>query len=135
MVIGRAVIVDLATWRPAGPPRSSRHASPAGCPPRKVILAGQIATLAAGVVMLAGAVWFGTPLLLAKVCFFVLMVAQGLIGPNGGALASAEVPVLTPRLYSLGLLTSSLLVITVHVDRLGTPMDRRTVVVPVSNCP
>jgi MFS transporter, DHA1 family, multidrug resistance protein len=26
------------------------------------------------------------------VCFFVLMAAQGLIGPNGGALASAEVP-------------------------------------------
>ena len=26
------------------------------------------------------------------VCFFVLMSAQGLIGPNGGALASAEVP-------------------------------------------
>ena len=32
------------------------------------------------------------PLLLALVCFFVLMTAQGLIGPNGGALAAAEVP-------------------------------------------
>jgi DHA1 family bicyclomycin/chloramphenicol resistance-like MFS transporter len=42
--------------------------------------------------MLIGAVWFGTPLLLAIVCFFVLMTAQGLIGANGGALASAEVP-------------------------------------------
>jgi MFS transporter, DHA1 family, multidrug resistance protein len=59
---------------------------------RKVILAGQVAALAAGVAMLAGAVWFGTPLPLVLVCFFVLMTAQGLIGPNGGALASAEVP-------------------------------------------
>jgi DHA1 family bicyclomycin/chloramphenicol resistance-like MFS transporter len=59
---------------------------------RKVILAGQVAALAAGVAMLVGALWFGTPLLLAVVCFLVLMTAQGLIGPNGGALASAEVP-------------------------------------------
>ncbi len=59
---------------------------------RTVILAGQIAALIAGVAMLAGALWFGTPLLLAVVCFLVLMTAQGLIGPNGGALASAEVP-------------------------------------------
>ncbi len=59
---------------------------------RKVILVGQVAALAAGVAMLVGALWFGTPLLLAAVCFFVLMTAQGLIGPNGGALASAEVP-------------------------------------------
>ena len=29
---------------------------------------------------------------MAIVCFFVLMSAQGLIGPNGGALASAAVP-------------------------------------------
>ena len=42
--------------------------------------------------MLIGAIWFGTPLVLAMVCFLVLMTAQGLIGPNGGALASAEVP-------------------------------------------
>ena len=59
---------------------------------RKVILAGLIAALVAGVVMLAGALWFGTPLLVAVVCFLVLMTAQGLIVPNGGALASAEVP-------------------------------------------
>ncbi|WP_433794829.1 multidrug effflux MFS transporter [Actinoplanes sp. CA-252034] len=59
---------------------------------RKVILVGQVAALAAGVAMLAGALWFSTPLLLVIVCFFVLMTAQGLIGPNGGALASAEVP-------------------------------------------
>jgi DHA1 family bicyclomycin/chloramphenicol resistance-like MFS transporter len=59
---------------------------------RKVILAGQVAALAAGVAMLAGALWFGTPLLLAIVCFLALMTAQGLIGPNGGAMASAEVP-------------------------------------------
>ena len=59
---------------------------------RKVILVGQIAALAAGVGMLIGALWFDTPLIVAMVCFFVLMTAQGLIGPNGGALASAEVP-------------------------------------------
>ncbi|WP_328472694.1 multidrug effflux MFS transporter [Actinoplanes sp. NBC_00393] len=59
---------------------------------RRVILAGQVAVLAAGVALLVGALWFGTPLLLAVICFFVLMTAQGLIIPNAGALASAEVP-------------------------------------------
>ncbi len=59
---------------------------------RQVILVGQIAALAAGVAMLAGALWLDTPLIVALVCFFVLMTAQGLIGPNGGALASAAVP-------------------------------------------
>lgn len=42
--------------------------------------------------MLVGAVAFGTPAFLALACFFVMMTAQGLIGPNGSALASAEVP-------------------------------------------
>ena len=42
--------------------------------------------------MLIGAIWFDTPLIVAIICFFVLMTAQGLIGPNGGALASAAVP-------------------------------------------
>ena len=59
---------------------------------RKVILVGQVAALAAGVGMLIGAIWFDTPLWVALICFFVLMTAQGLIGPNGGALAAAEVP-------------------------------------------
>jgi DHA1 family bicyclomycin/chloramphenicol resistance-like MFS transporter len=59
---------------------------------RMVILVGQIAALAAGVAMLIGAIWFDTPLILAIICFFVLMTAQGLIGPNGGALASVAVP-------------------------------------------
>ncbi len=59
---------------------------------RKLILGGQIAALAAGLAMLAGALWLGTPLFLALVCFFVLMTAQGLMIPNGGALASAAVP-------------------------------------------
>jgi DHA1 family bicyclomycin/chloramphenicol resistance-like MFS transporter len=59
---------------------------------RKLILTGQIAALAAGIAMLAGSVWLGTPLLLAMICFFVLMTAQGLMIPNGGALASAAVP-------------------------------------------
>jgi DHA1 family bicyclomycin/chloramphenicol resistance-like MFS transporter len=59
---------------------------------RKVILAGQLIALAAGVAMLAGALWWATPLLVAVGSFFALMVAQGLINTNGGALASAEVP-------------------------------------------
>jgi DHA1 family bicyclomycin/chloramphenicol resistance-like MFS transporter len=59
---------------------------------RKVILVGQIAALASGVAMLVGALWFDTPLLVVIVSFFVLMSAQGLIGGNAGALASAEVP-------------------------------------------
>jgi DHA1 family bicyclomycin/chloramphenicol resistance-like MFS transporter len=61
-------------------------------PTRMVILAGQVAALAAGIAMLIGALWFDTPLIVALTCFFVLMSAQGLIGPNGGALASAAVP-------------------------------------------
>jgi len=61
-------------------------------PTRKVILAGQLAALAAGAAMLVGALWFDTPLLVALVCFFVLMTAQGLMIPNGGALSSAAVP-------------------------------------------
>jgi len=60
---------------------------------RTVILTGQIAALAAGTAMLTGAIWFAAPLPLVIVCFFVLMAAQGLIVTNGGALASAEVPV------------------------------------------
>jgi DHA1 family bicyclomycin/chloramphenicol resistance-like MFS transporter len=59
---------------------------------RTIILTGQIAALAAGVVMLIGAVLFDTPVLVALICFFVLMSAQGLIVPNSGALASSEVP-------------------------------------------
>jgi MFS transporter, DHA1 family, multidrug resistance protein len=59
---------------------------------RGVVVVGQVAALAAGLAMLAGALWFATPLPVAIVSFFVLMAAQGLIVPNGGALASAEVP-------------------------------------------
>jgi DHA1 family bicyclomycin/chloramphenicol resistance-like MFS transporter len=59
---------------------------------RTIILVGQIAALASGLAMLIGAIWFDTPLVVAIICFFVLMTAQGLIGPNGGALASAQVP-------------------------------------------
>ncbi len=42
--------------------------------------------------MLAGALWWGTPLLVSMGSFFALMVAQGLINTNGGAMASSEVP-------------------------------------------
>lgn len=59
---------------------------------RNVILAGQLAAFCAGAAMLTGALWFETPLSLTLVCFFVLMTAQGLIIPNGGALASTAVP-------------------------------------------
>ncbi len=59
---------------------------------RKVILVGQVAALASGLAMLTGALWFDTPLPVVIVSFFVLMTAQGLIGGNAGALASAEVP-------------------------------------------
>jgi DHA1 family bicyclomycin/chloramphenicol resistance-like MFS transporter len=56
------------------------------------ILSGQIAALAADVAVLVAALWLGTALMVAIVCFFVLMTAQGLMIPNGGALASAAVP-------------------------------------------
>jgi DHA1 family bicyclomycin/chloramphenicol resistance-like MFS transporter len=59
---------------------------------RAVIATGLAATAAAGVLMLVGAVWFDMPLWVAVVGFFVLMTAQGLVGPNAGALASGEVP-------------------------------------------
>lgn len=59
---------------------------------RKVILVGQVAALGSGIAMLVGALWFDTPLSVVIVSFFVLMTAQGLIGGNAGALASAEVP-------------------------------------------
>ncbi|NIZ91947.1 multidrug effflux MFS transporter [Kineococcus rubinsiae] len=59
---------------------------------RRVIAAGQGPALAAGLAMLAGALLFDTPLVVAVVAFFVLMTTAGLIGPNAGALASAEVP-------------------------------------------
>ncbi|HEY3514372.1 multidrug effflux MFS transporter [Kribbella sp. NPDC051137] len=59
---------------------------------RTVVGAGLIATAAAGAALLVGAIWFGMPLPLALIGFFVLMTAQGFIGPNAGALASAQVP-------------------------------------------
>ncbi len=59
---------------------------------RVVIGAGLVATGAAGVLLLVGSLWFGTPLPVAVAGFFLLMTAQGLVGANAGALASAEVP-------------------------------------------
>ncbi len=61
-------------------------------PARTFVKVGLAATGAAGVVLAAGAVWFSMPLGVALVGFFVLMTAQGLVGPNAGALASAAVP-------------------------------------------
>jgi DHA1 family bicyclomycin/chloramphenicol resistance-like MFS transporter len=59
---------------------------------RTVVGVGLAASAAAGGVLLVGAVWFGMPLPVALVGFFILMSAQGLVGPNAGALASATVP-------------------------------------------
>jgi DHA1 family bicyclomycin/chloramphenicol resistance-like MFS transporter len=59
---------------------------------RKVVGAGLAAGAVAGVVLLVGAIWFGMPLPVALVGFFILMTAQGLVGPNAGALASDAVP-------------------------------------------
>ncbi|HEY6749548.1 MAG TPA: MFS transporter [Mycobacteriales bacterium] len=59
---------------------------------RRVILAGQVVALAAGLAMLAGALWLGTPLPLAIGSFFALMAAIGLIWGNAGALAAEAVP-------------------------------------------
>ena len=58
---------------------------------RQVIATGLAATAAAGVLLLAGALWWGMPLPLAVAGFLILMSAQGLVGPNAGALASASV--------------------------------------------
>lgn len=59
---------------------------------RKVVGAGLAASAVAAVILLAGAMRFGMPLPVALVGFFILMSAQGLIGPNAGALASDAVP-------------------------------------------
>jgi MFS transporter, DHA1 family, multidrug resistance protein len=61
-------------------------------PAHRLIGWGLAATTAAGLSLLVGAIWLGTPLWIAIVSFFVLMSAQGLVGPNAGALASNEVP-------------------------------------------
>jgi DHA1 family bicyclomycin/chloramphenicol resistance-like MFS transporter len=59
---------------------------------RKVVGIGLAASAAAGVILLIGAIWFAMPLPVALVGFFILMTAQGFIGPNAGALASDAVP-------------------------------------------
>jgi MFS transporter, DHA1 family, multidrug resistance protein len=59
---------------------------------RSIVLVGLVATGGAGAVLLVAALWFGMPLWAALVGFFVLMTAQGLVGPNAGALASEAVP-------------------------------------------
>ena len=61
-------------------------------PARVFVKVGLAATGVAGAVLAVGAVWFSMPLAVALVGFFVLMTAQGLVGPNAGALASAAVP-------------------------------------------
>ncbi|WP_344238978.1 multidrug effflux MFS transporter [Kribbella hippodromi] len=60
-------------------------------PTQRVISVGLLTTGIAGVLLFVGAL-FGMPLVIALIGFFVLMTAQGLIGPNAGALASGAVP-------------------------------------------
>jgi DHA1 family bicyclomycin/chloramphenicol resistance-like MFS transporter len=59
---------------------------------RAIVVVGLAATGGAGLLLLVAAVWFAMPLWAAIVGFFVVMTAQGLVGPNAGALASAAVP-------------------------------------------
>jgi DHA1 family bicyclomycin/chloramphenicol resistance-like MFS transporter len=59
---------------------------------RAIVVAGLAATGGAGLLLLVAALWFAMPLWAAIVGFFVVMTAQGLVGPNAGALASAAVP-------------------------------------------
>jgi DHA1 family bicyclomycin/chloramphenicol resistance-like MFS transporter len=59
---------------------------------RIVITVGLVVTGAAGLLLLVAALWWDTPLVVVLVAFFGLMSAQGLVGPNAGALASAQVP-------------------------------------------
>jgi MFS transporter, DHA1 family, multidrug resistance protein len=61
-------------------------------PAQRLIAVGLATTAAAGLALLIGGLWLGTPLWIAIVGFFVLMSAQGLVGPNAGALASDAVP-------------------------------------------
>ncbi|MCX8560710.1 multidrug effflux MFS transporter [Mycolicibacterium mucogenicum] len=59
---------------------------------RTLVGIGLVVSAAAGAVLLIGAIWFAMPLPVALVGFFILMSAQGLVGPNAGALASDAVP-------------------------------------------
>jgi DHA1 family bicyclomycin/chloramphenicol resistance-like MFS transporter len=58
---------------------------------RSIVAVGLTATAAAAALLMIGAL-VGMPLPIALVGFFVLMSAQGLVGPNAGALASGTVP-------------------------------------------
>jgi DHA1 family bicyclomycin/chloramphenicol resistance-like MFS transporter len=61
-------------------------------PARVFVKVGLATTGVAGAVLAVGAAWFSMPLGVALVGFFLLMTAQGLVGPNAGALASGAVP-------------------------------------------
>lgn len=58
---------------------------------RSIVAVGLTPTAAAAALLLIGAL-VGMPLPIALVGFFLLMSAQGLVGPNAGALASGAVP-------------------------------------------
>lgn len=59
---------------------------------RKVMFTGQSLAFIGAMILLVGALWFDAHWAFLMPSFFLLMIGQGLIGPNGGALASAEVP-------------------------------------------
>ena len=59
---------------------------------RTVISIGLGVTGLAGGLLLTGALWWSMPLPVTVVGFLLLMSAQGLVGPNAGALASQAVP-------------------------------------------
>ncbi|MGJ6981287.1 multidrug effflux MFS transporter [Aestuariimicrobium soli] len=59
---------------------------------RKVMFTGQSLAFVGAILLLVSAIWFDAHWSLVMPSFFLLMAGQGLIGPNGGALASAEVP-------------------------------------------
>jgi len=61
-------------------------------PARTLVGIGLVVSAATGAVLLIGAIWFAMPLPVALIGFFILMSAQGLVGPNAGALASDAVP-------------------------------------------
>lgn len=60
-------------------------------PARTLVGIGLVVSAATGAVLLIGAIWCAMPLPVALIGFFILMSAQGLVGPNAGALASDAV--------------------------------------------
>lgn len=90
---------------------------------RRVIFTGQCVALAASLVLLGSALVGQSgqsALLVVLICFFLLMLAQGLIAANGAAMASAQVPELAGTASALlGLVQSLAAAITPPLAGLG----------------